>query len=96
MPKALGEFGKAKNSDVVHKVIQVLENSLPLSLQDIWKEVNHDLDKITELAEIIRNLTLADRIQTVNGKFLIKKSVTKVENSDTVDYSLLTREELGK
>lgn len=96
MPKALGEFGKAKNSDVVHKVIQVLENSLSLSLQDIWKEVNHDLDKITELAEIIRNLTLADRIQTVEGKFLIKKSVTKVENSDTVDYSLLTREELGK
>ena len=38
MPKALGEFGKAKHSEVAHKVIQILEGAgVPLTITDVWK-----------------------------------------------------------
>lgn len=97
MPKALGEFGKSKHSDVVHKIMQMLDATTQiLTLREIWKGVHQDLDKITDLSELLRSLTMADKVQAVNGGFLPKKKVL-VEISDSmVDYSLLTREELGK
>lgn len=97
MPKALGEFGKAKHSDVVHKVIQVLDSATTvMTIKDIWAHVVHDLEKVTDLAEILKNLTIAEKIQSLHGGFLIKRKQLVEVSDDCVNYELLTREEIGK
>lgn len=94
MPKALGEFGKAKNSDVTHKVLTVLENSaVPVNMKTIWKHVCNDLDDMDKLKDILSNLSLADKILVVKGQFLGKKSVIQGTEAQYVDWSLLTEEE---
>lgn len=95
MPKALGEFGKAKNSDVVHKIIQLLEScNRVFTLADIWKVVVQDLDKSSDLAELLRNLVMAEKIQPVKGGFLIRRSIMTETATDLLDYSMLLQEEL--
>jgi hypothetical protein len=99
MPKALGEFGKSKHSDTVHKIMQLLDSVYePLGITDIWKHVIQDLDKIGDLADILRNLVAAEKIQQVpgTGGFLTRRKVLVEVCDDMVDYGLLTKEELGK
>lgn len=97
MPKALGEFGKAKNSDVSNKLMQLLDSTTaPLSIKDLWKNVHTDLEKMNDLTELLRNLVIADKIQTVDGGFLPKKRLIQDMSSNScIDYSLLTEEERG-
>ena len=97
MPKALGEFGKARHSDVVHKIMQLLESACePLSIKEIWKHVIQDLEKLADLADILRNLAMAEKIQSIHGGFLPKKKVLVEVTDDVLDYGLLTAEELGR
>jgi len=64
MPKALGEFGKSKNSDVANNILEYLKTAKrPMQIRDIWKKVSQDLNRIDDLVEIIRNLEAAERIQ---------------------------------
>lgn len=95
MPKALGQFGKAKNSDVVHKVYQLIcSKDKVWTLTDIWSHVNNDLEKIGQLGEIMANLAQAKKIQAVPsaGGFLpIRRTLT--EDKTLVDFSLLSDEE---
>lgn len=94
MPKALGEFGKAKHSDVSHKLIQVLEEqNRPVSLKELWKHVSNDLDKINDLSDLLRNLVAADKIQTIKEGFLPKRRIRVEKDDGTTDFSLLTAEE---
>jgi hypothetical protein len=66
MPKALGEFGKARNSSVAATILDVLNRSVePKSMNDLWKFVSKDLNKITELQDIVLGLTKAEKIQLV-------------------------------
>ena len=97
MPKALGEFGKAKNSDVTHKIVQLLDStSRVLTYKEIWKHVSNDLEKMADLSTLLQNLATADKIQLVPGGqgFLPKKKVIEQHDSSVLDYSLLTEEEL--
>jgi hypothetical protein len=96
MPRALGEFGKGKNSDVTHKVLQViLDAPGVVTMKEIWKHVHADLEKISQLQEILINLQQADKIQTVPqmGGFLPKRKIVDGTNELAVDFSLLTPEE---
>lgn len=97
MPKALGQFGKAKNSDVTHKVLEVISNTeLPITLSGLWPHVSNDLEKIHQLSEILINLKEADKIQFVKetGGFLPKRKIMdESDGDDYVDFSLLTEEE---
>lgn len=94
MPQALGAFGKSRNSDVSHKILQVLETSQGLvSLKDLWIHVHTDLDKMSELADILRNLVTADKIIQHGTGFLIKRKVIEEVNTGLVDFSLLTNDE---
>lgn len=97
MPRALGEFGKARHSDVSHKIVTYLENAhMPVSLKDIWKNVAHNqLEKLNDLSELLRNLMQADKIQAAGSGFLPKKKVQDTISSDTLDFSYLTPEEKG-
>ena len=94
MPKALGEFGKAKNSDVSHKIMQIIDSSrTPISIKDIWKHVANDLEKLSDLSDLIRNLVSAEKIQVTKIGFLPIKKVLEEVSDGTVDFTLLTDEE---
>lgn len=94
MPKALGEFGKARHSDVSHKIVSLLENATDIvGFRDIWYHCRSDLDKMGDLSELLRNLMAADKVQQINGGFLPKKKPFIEVDTDTLDYSYLTQEE---
>jgi len=96
MPKALGEFGKSRHSDVMHRLVQILEGSnKPLGIKDLWEYVVQDLDKLNDLAELMRNLVVADKVQSTSHGFLPKRKVATEVPKDTVDFNLLTQEEIG-
>lgn len=96
MPKALGEFGKSKHSDVSHKIVQFIEShSGIVEFKAIWKCVANDLEKQTDLATLLQNLMAAEKIQAVKGGlgFLPKKKAIDQSDSSMIDYSYLTEEE---
>lgn len=96
MPKALGEFGKSRHSNVSNRIVQFLESSDSIvSFKEIWKNVSSDLEKQQDLVTVLQNLIAADKIQQVPGGkgFLPKRRVLDDTDSDTLDYSLLTEEE---
>jgi hypothetical protein len=99
MPKALGEFGKARNSDVIHKVMAALEAaSKPMSFQAIWKVVFADLESRNQLTEMLGSLVVAEKVQQVGGDnpgFLPIKKVREEPVSGSLDWNLLTPEERG-
>lgn len=96
MPKALGQFGKSRNSDVVHKVVEYIYNApKAVSVREIWQQVHADLEKMPQLAEILIGLVEAKKIQRVPAAdgFLPLRAKMAEEDINTVDYSLLSEEE---
>lgn len=90
MPRALGEFGKSKHADVAAKILEFMEQHvLPATINDIWKAVSTELDKLPDLANILYNLEQADKIQRAGkAAFLPKKKPAKAD-SKYINYSLL-------
>jgi len=94
MPKALGEFGKARNSGVSHKIMSVIDSArVPISIHNIWKLVHADLESRQQLAEILGNLQAAEKIQAVDKGFLPIKAIREEAVTGSLDWSLLTDEE---
>jgi len=96
MPRALGEFGKAKHSDVSQKIIQLAESTHSiLTFKQIWKHVSNDLEKMSDLGTLLQNLCAAEKLQMVPGGagFLPKRKVLEEIDSSMIDYSLLSAEE---
>lgn len=97
MPKSLGEFGKNRHSDITHKVLKFIEGTyVPLTLKDIWKHVYSDLERRETLSDILANLIGADKIQWAEHGYLPVKEEQINIPSNTVDWSLVTKEELGE
>jgi len=66
MPKAIGELGKSRNSEAANKIMQTLYSAREAkTVQDLWKVVQNDLDKIGDLASLLVNLQQADKIQSI-------------------------------
>ena len=64
MSKALGEFGKSKNSEATQAVMTALYNaSKPLKFEDLWKVVSRDLEKRDQLSDILMSLSQSGKIQ---------------------------------
>jgi hypothetical protein len=95
MPKALGEFGLAKNSDVTHKVLSVITDADgPITIKQIWRSVHTDLENISKLVEILKNLAEADKVQAIPELgFLPKVRAIDDSVSRYINYQLLTEEE---
>lgn len=93
MPRGLGEFGKARTSDVSHKVMDVmLQAKKPMSLMEIWPTVSRDLEKIDQLADIVKNLSFAGKISNIKSRGLVAVrggGLSKLH----VDLKVLTPEE---
>lgn len=93
MPTALGEFGKAKNSDINNKIINELNNATgPVSVQALWKAVGiNNLGEIGDLVKILQALQHAEKVQQIKGGFLPWKEAFRERKY--VDWTLLTQEE---
>lgn len=90
MPKALGEFGKSKHAEAANKLMQALYGAKkPLTMNDLWKVVNNDLDKIQDLSMMIQNLQNAEKIQMIRGEGFLPKQKALDRKVLYVDYSLL-------
>lgn len=95
MPKALGEFGKSRNSAVTHKIMTAINNApMPLEFRSIWKLVHQDIDNRNTLVEILGNLTVADKIQVIDGGGYLPKIQVRSEGvAGATDMNLLTKAE---
>ena len=96
MPRAMGEFGKAKNADVSAKILSLLTNSKgPLDTPAIWKQCQSDLDRIEDLQKLLAGLVQANKVQyvhrrassTVQGYLIVRQSLSN--RAVYVDFSLL-------
>jgi hypothetical protein len=66
MSKALGEFGKGKNSDTANTVMSIIRDAKePMLMKDIFKRVAQDLTKQSDLIDILKNLKDASKIQVI-------------------------------
>ena len=74
MPKALGEFGKSRDSDAAHNIMTALYEAAsampprPLTVDELWKVVSRDLEKRERLADVLSSLSHAGKIQLADGK----------------------------
>lgn len=98
MPRALGEFGKAKNSSVSDKVLRVIAGHHGIcTAKDIWIHVSQDLEEPSKLAPILQGLAQADKIQMAHAGdlhgYLPKKKEVSFGTSKYIDMQLLTEEE---
>jgi MoxR-like ATPase len=96
MPKAYGEFGRSKNAAASHKVLSAIEGSYePVQFTDLWSRVSSDLNGIEHLAEITKNLVVANKIQATEKGFLPNKRPLDVQYGKLIDYSYLTDAEIN-
>lgn len=94
MPRALGEFGAAKNSKVANKILDLLRGTArPILIQEIWMNVHKDLDKMVDLANILQGLEAAGKIHHIPKKGWLPKAAKRRE-LEFVDWELLNAEEL--
>lgn len=98
MPKALGEFGKGKYQEVSSSILDILgKATTPYTMNELWKKVGRDLAKMTELAEVMKNLLYSDRVQvlTVKGKqgYMGKHTEGKQWAPELINEKYLTAEE---
>lgn len=94
MPKALGEFGQARNSASAHKVLSVIEGvRMPIPLVEIWKAVHQDFESRTQLVEILGNLTVAEKVQATKAGYLpVRRQLTELY-TNLLDLNYLSTEE---
>jgi hypothetical protein len=95
MPKAMGQFGKGKHSATTHKILELITSSeYPVSMRDIIKHVHNDVDQPSVINDLIMGLTVADKIQSVDGgKFLPKIAKRAYHDTELVKPSWLWPEE---
>lgn len=95
MPKALGEFGKSRYSDVSHKIMALLDRATkPVTPKEIIQAVHQDVDGVHVVVDILKGLATADKVFTIDGGYLPKRKARKESGSDLFDAGVLTAEEL--
>lgn len=66
MPKALGEYGRSRNSIATHNLMTALyESKKPLTIEELYKVVQRDLDKKDQITDLLKNLSEAGKITWV-------------------------------
>ena len=99
MPKAMGHFGKGKNSAVTHKILAAINVAdEPVTMAQIMKLVHTDLDRLAMVNDLVSELLATNKIQSVKaGKvsgFLPVRAAKCMMDSDTTKPSWLHAEEL--
>lgn len=87
MPRALGEFGKARNADVQQAILTYLEQHStkgPVPHTALWKQVSTSLERQEDLARMLAGLQVAGKINYHDGAksgkpgwLIVRKAVTE-------------------
>lgn len=80
MHLALGEFGESRNSKAAQKVMEAIALAdHPLDFSELWKVVSMDLDRRTQLQELIQNLVAAEKLEVMQleGRTCVKQREKK-------------------
>lgn len=94
MPKALGEFGKSKNSPVIHTILELLNRATkPVPFQELFKAVSRDVGAIRDFAPLIQSLQVANKIQHVNDGYLPVKAPPLSYYMEAINWDYLLEEE---
>lgn len=98
MPKALGEFGKSKYSDITNTVLDILNHSKkPVNINDLFRKTSQDVKNLSEMADIVKSLLQADKIQLIsavgNTGYMPKHSVQKQWDKSLLMEDWLTLQE---
>jgi len=92
MPAALGEFGKARYSDLNNKIMSLLTEGNPggYSVQEIFQKFHQDCDGPKQVGECLANLKMAGKVMPTG---LLKFTVVKKRaTSDAIVNLNLLRE----
>jgi hypothetical protein len=96
MPKALGEFGKGKNSDIANKIMDYIDTASGIiTPKELWIQVSTDLNSQKDMMDIVAGLIQAEKLQTIQTShgsgFLPKKKIR--EPPKFIDWQFLSKEE---
>jgi len=91
MDKALGEFGKNRNSEAVQTIMSALLGSPePLGFEKLFSLVRRDIDGRDKLPEILNGLEAAGKIKHLKDKkTFIPIQQAPDETARHVNFSLL-------
>lgn len=93
MPKAMGEFGKSRDSEASTKLMQALYKApRPLTLPQITDMLSHDLEGPKDIIALLQKLVTGNRIQFVassggGGYLPVQKPISA--NRIYIDFKLL-------
>ena len=92
MPYAFAAFGQAKNSRLTFSVLQAIQQAIvPLDFNELWKQMQGEAAGTEDVAEVVRGLINAERIQLINQKFLPRRAMLDLSRADEkIDYRFLT------
>lgn len=94
MPKALGEFGMAKTSDVAQKILDVLEKAnKPVEFRELYSLLQRDIGTVRDFAPVVQSLIAASKIQQTDTGYLPVKLAPRAVFKEGVDWSYLSEEE---
>lgn len=94
MPKALGEFGMAKTSDVAQKILDILEKSnKPVEFKELYSQLHRDIGAIRDFAPVLQSLLAAEKVQQCEGGYLPVRLKPRPLYMEGIDWSYLTDEE---
>jgi hypothetical protein len=99
MPKAMGELGRKRSSDVSSILMQLLyDTRTPLTVLDLWRHLEKELDRMEDLSRMLMNLDAAGKVQKIKRGdghmgFLSKQNVS-MKHKLYVDFNLLKGKEL--
>lgn len=98
MPRAMGEFGAAKNSKVTDSIMQILKDATqPVALNVLFKQVHTEVNKLADLADIMNGLIIAEKVQSIKGAgFLPVQIPAKLHDFKYVLHDYLSPEETGE
>ncbi len=96
MPKAMGQFGKGRNSAATHKILDIISSAQdPVSMKTIIKELHHEVDNLSILNDLINSLRVADKIQvTSDGHFLPKREQRIIKDTVMIKPTWLHHDEI--
>lgn len=98
MPKAMGELGRKRSSDVSSILMQLLyETRMPLTISELWRHLEKELEHMSDLTRMLMNLEAADKIQRIptggHTGFLAKHRIID-KHQMYVDFNLLKGQEI--
>lgn len=98
MPRALGEFGRSKLSGLSNSIMAILHKaSKPVSPNELFVALHHDINKASELSDVLSSLEHAGKIKyrEIGGKQGLVANVEVAHSwaADLINDDFLTMEE---